>query len=75
MAINEALKSARYAVDSNGKAAAVLLDIENWETIIDWIENISDTKVAIQALDELRAAGGRPQQAGWLDWKTIREQR
>ena len=74
MAIIEALKSAQFVVDSKGDQKAVLLDIAAWETLIDWIENIIDTKIARQALAELQAAGGRPQQAGWLAWDDISEE-
>ncbi|MFQ5629375.1 MAG: hypothetical protein ACE5I1_11490 [bacterium] len=74
MVITQALKSAKFVVDDNGKKSAVLLDIQNWEVILDWIENISDTKIAMNALKELKDAGGRPQAAGWLDWQDVREE-
>ncbi len=74
MAIIEALKSAQFVVDSKGDQKAVLLDIQAWETLINWIENIIDTKIATQALAELQAAGGRPQQTGWLAWDDISEE-
>lgn len=73
MAIVEALKSAQFVVNSQGEQKAVLLDIQAWETLINWIENVIDTKIATQALVELQMAGGRPQQAGWLAWDKIRE--
>lgn len=74
MAIVDALKSAQFVVDSKGAQKAVLLDIQAWETLIDWIENIIDTKIATQALAELQVAGGRPQQASWLAWDDISEE-
>ncbi|MFQ5633319.1 MAG: hypothetical protein ACE5I1_31525, partial [bacterium] len=52
---------------------AVLLDIQNWEAILDWIENITDTEIAINVLQELKAAAGRPQAAGWLEWDKVSE--
>ncbi len=74
MTIIDALKSAQYVVDQGGHKTAVLLDIRAWQTLIDWIENIADAKIAAQALTELEATGGRPHQAGWLDWDQIREE-
>ena len=73
MALVEALKSAQFVVNSQGEHMAVLLDIQAWETLINWIENMIDTKIATQALAELQTAGGRPQQAGWLEWDKIRK--
>ena len=60
MALVEALKSAQFVVNSKGEHKAVLLDIQAWETLINWIENMIDTKIATQALAELQMAGGRP---------------
>jgi len=74
MTVIEALRSAQYVVDEGGHKTAVLLNIKAWEALIDWIENIADTNIAIQALAELETAQGRPQQAGWLDWEQIREE-
>lgn len=73
MTIIEALKSAQFVVNNEGQQTGVLLDIQSWEALIDWIEIISDTKIATQALAQLEAGGGRPQQAGWLDWNDISE--
>ncbi len=74
MIIVEALKSAQFVVDNEGQQTAVLLDIQSWEALINWIEDITDLKIAAQALTELEVAGGRPQQAGWLAWDDIREE-
>lgn len=60
-------------MDDKGQRTAVLLDIRAWEMLIKWIETVTDTKVAAQALQELHLAGGRPEQAGWLAWEDIRE--
>lgn len=73
MTATEALKSVQFVVDNEGQRTAVLLGIQAWETLVDLIEDVTDTKVVSQALQELQAAGGRPQQAVWLDWDDIRE--
>jgi hypothetical protein len=61
-------------VDDKGKRTAVLLDIQAWEILINWIETLTDTKIAMYALTELQQAGGRPEQAGWLAWDDISEE-
>ncbi len=68
MELVEALKSAQFVIDNEGQRTAVLMDIRSWEMLLNWIEDIADTKIASQALIELHVAGGRPQQAGWLAW-------
>lgn len=70
---SEALKSMQFVVDDKGQRTAVLLDIRAWEMLIKWIETVTDTKIALQALQELQQVGGRPEQAGWLAWENIRE--
>jgi hypothetical protein len=74
MVIGEALKSAQFVVDNEGRRTAVLLDIEVWEALMNWIETITDLNISIQALNELQQAGGRPEQAGWLAWDEISEE-
>jgi hypothetical protein len=73
MMTSETLKSIQFVVDDKGQRTAVLLDIRAWEMLIKWIETVTDTKIAVQALQELHQAGGRPEQAGWLAWEEIRE--
>jgi hypothetical protein len=74
MTVVEALQSVQFVVDNQGKRQAILLNIQAWETLIKWIEDVTDSKIALQALSELQEAGGRPRQAGWLDWNDIREE-
>lgn len=73
MTIVDALQSAQFVVNDEGKRTAVLMDIKAWEQMIDWLETVIDTKIATQALAELESAGGRPAHANWLAWETIRE--
>ena len=74
MTIVDISKSAQFVVDRDGRRIAVLLSIQAWEALIDWIEDVADTRIASQVLPELHSAGGRPQQAGWLAWDDIREE-
>lgn len=73
MTIVDALQSAQFVVNDEGQRTAVLMDIQAWDSLIDWLETVIDTKIATQSLAELKSAGGRPQQANWLAWEEIRE--
>ncbi len=67
----EALKSVQFVVNTEGRPTAALLSIEAWEALINLLEDVVDMRSARQALSELQAAGGHPQQAGWLAWDEI----
>jgi hypothetical protein len=73
MVIGETLKSMRFVTDQKGRRTAIVLDIELWERLVEWIETITDAKIAAQALAELEQTGGRPAQAGWLAGDDISE--
>ncbi len=49
------------------------MDMRSWELLSAWIETVTDAKIAQYSLGELEEAGGRPEQAGWLDWDAIRD--
>jgi len=74
MTVIEDLKSAQFVVDNSGHQTAVLLDIQSWKALLNWFEDVVDIKIATQGLTELEMAGGRPQQAGWLEWDDISEE-
>lgn len=74
MTVKEVLQSAQFVVNNEGRRTAVLLNIKDWETLIDWIETISDTQIAIQALSDLDAVNGRPEKAGWFAWDDVKKE-
>lgn len=59
----EALQSVQF-VSAKGKRFAVI-DEDDWEALIEWIETLEDTHIAQQAFAALEAAGGNRQRAGW----------
>ncbi len=67
----EILQSVQY-VTVKGKRFAVL-DIEDWEALIEWLENLEDRLVVQQAYEELQAAQGDREKAGWLRWEDVKE--
>ena len=68
----EALQSVQY-VTSGGRRLAVV-DLDDWEAMLDWLETVEDVAIARQAREQLRAAGGDRGQAGWLEWDSVKEE-
>ncbi len=69
----QASKPVQYLTDGEGRRTGVFLDMDSWEALLAWIEDATDTQLAVRALRELAAAGGRPEKAGWLRWSEVRE--
>lgn len=67
----EALQSVQY-VTVKGKRFA-LLSLDDWEALIEWLEDVEDAQIAREALTQLDAAGSDPEQAQWLKWDNIRD--
>ena len=65
----EALQSVQY-VTVKGKRLAVI-DADDWDALIEWLETVEDLQIAQEAFAALRAAGGDREQAGWLKWKEV----
>ncbi len=60
------LDNVHVVVGSDGRPAAVQVDIETWRKIIAALEDAEDVELARSALAELEAAGGHPERAGWM---------
>ena len=69
MSALESLQSVQF-VTKNHKRFAVL-DAEDWEALVGWLEDIEDRQIVGQAIDELRVAGGDRERAGWRMWRTV----
>ncbi len=65
----EVLQSVEF-LNIKGKQVAVL-DVENWQALIEWLETLEDLQIAKQAFKELKAAGGNRDRAGWLKWDDV----
>ncbi len=72
MTVTDVLKASHFLVDEAGHRTAAVLDIDDWNRLLAWIEAIIDTRLAESALAELASASGEPRQAGWLDWQSAR---
>jgi hypothetical protein len=60
----EALQTVRF-VTVKGRHFAVL-SADDWEALVEWVEDLEDIQMVRAAFAELRAAGGDRQRAGWL---------
>lgn len=67
----EALNSVQY-MTANGQRFAVL-DMEAWETLVEWLETIEDVQIAKQAYESLKEANGDREKAGWLKWDDVKQ--
>ena len=68
----EALKSAQFITVKGQRL--VVLSAEDWDALIEWLEDLEDAKIAKQAISELKAANGDREKAGWLEWSEVEEQ-
>jgi hypothetical protein len=67
----EALESVQY-VTAEGKRW-VVIGMDEWEAVIEWLETLEDVQLARQAYEELAAFDGDRERAGWLKWDEVRE--
>lgn len=44
----------------------VVIDLNDWEALIDWLETLEDIEIAKQAFAELKKFKGDREKAGWL---------
>ncbi|NUQ36464.1 MAG: hypothetical protein HUU23_01450 [Caldilineales bacterium] len=72
MIATEALQTVQF-VTVKGRRFAVL-DAEDWEALVSWVEDLEDTQIARTAFAELNAAGGDRQRAGWLAWDEVEKE-
>ena len=68
----EAIQTVQY-IKIKDKRFAVI-EAEEWEALIEWLETLEDLQVFKEAYTELEAAGGDRAKAGWLRWDEIRDE-
>jgi hypothetical protein len=56
-----------------GKRLAVL-NAEDWESLIEWLETLEDVQIARRAFADLNAAKGSRRRAGWVEWNALKEE-
>ena len=65
----DALQSVQF-VTVHGKRL-VVVNAEDWEALVEWLETTEDTTIAQQAFAHLKAAGGDRAKAGWRKWSDL----
>ena len=74
MSVLESMRSAQFVVDAKDQHTGVFLSAEAWESLLHWLEMLEDLALAKRALLQLQAAGGRPADAGWLEWSKVKDE-
>ena len=67
----DALQAVQYVTVGNERFAVV--DVNDWESLIEWLETLEDVQIAKEAFAELHAAGGDRRRAGWMRWDDVKE--
>ena len=67
----ETFKSVQFVVGHDGRPSAVQMDIDAWESLLDWLEDTEDRALIKQALPRLRS---HPAQAGALRWNEVKRE-
>ena len=67
----DALQSAQY-MTLKGKRL-VVMDADDWEKALEWLEDVEDSQIVRRALAELKASGGNREKAGWLKWDNVKD--
>jgi hypothetical protein len=57
-------------VTVNGQRLAVMRT-QDWEVLVEWLEDLEDAGIAPEAFAALKRAGGGREKAGWLKWKSV----
>lgn len=71
MTVLESLQSVQYITVKERRFAVV--DAEEWDALIEWLETVEDLQAFQAAQEQLVAAGGDPERAGWLRWEAVRD--
>lgn len=66
----EALQSVQYVIVKNKRYAVV--EMEEWEALLEWLETIEDLQIFRQSEAELAAADGDPEKPVGYDGMTLR---
>jgi hypothetical protein len=65
----EALQSVQFVTVKEKRFAVI--DAEDWEALVDWLEELEDRQIVQKALEELGAAGGDRERVLWPQWQTV----
>ena len=69
MSGSEALQSVQFVTVKDRRFAVI--DAEDWEALVDWLEELEDRQIVRKAMEELEAAGGDRKRALWPRWDAV----
>jgi hypothetical protein len=72
MALLDTLQSVQFVTVKDKRFA--LIDADDWEALIEWLETLEDLEIAKEAFAELKTANGDRERAGWLKWDDVKEE-
>jgi PHD/YefM family antitoxin component YafN of YafNO toxin-antitoxin module len=72
MTLLDTLQSVQFVTVKDKRFA--LIDADDWEALIEWLETLEDLEIAKEAFAELKAANGDREKAGWLKWDDVKEE-
>jgi len=61
-------KDVRYVIDKDGKRAAIQLDINDWSSLLDYLEDLEDRALIRDKLSRLLQ---NPQKSGAMSWDEV----
>jgi hypothetical protein len=64
--VEDALRSVRFVMGQEGRETAVLMEIADWQALLDWLEDLEDRALVQSTLPRLRRG---PQATGALRWE------
>ncbi len=65
----EALQSVQFVTVREKRLAVI--DAEDWEALVDWLEEVEDRQIVRKALEEFGAAGSDRKRALWREWQSV----
>jgi hypothetical protein len=69
MSTEHLIQRPSYVIGADGRAKAVLVDIEVWRAIIERLENTEDRQILQAAKADLDALAQGQRPAGWKSWE------
>ena len=67
-AVEDAFRAVRFVMGQEGRETAVLLEIDSWQALLDWLEDLEDRALVQSILPRLQRG---PERAGTLRWEEI----
>ena len=71
MTVLDVLQSPQF-ITIKGKRF-VLLETDDWEALIEWLEDREDEAIIQEAYVRLAEAGFDRKKAGWMEWEKAKE--